>query len=1364
MTHPLRRRRSLRAVVSGIAAITLAAGTMAATASTASSTPQGPAASDAKIRPKLLNQLEQKEAAGFWVRFDQADTSQAKSIKDWTERGWAVARTLKQTASDSQASVKAELDKAGVDYQAFWATNAIKVERGSLDLAEQLAGHSEVQSLWPEFQVKEPEPMTGKDVRQINSVEWGLANINADDVWSQYGVRGEGITVASIDTGVQFDHPALVAKYRGNNGDGTFNHNYNWFDAAGTCGDAPCDLNSHGTHTMGTMVGDDGAGNQVGVAPNAKWIAANGCCPSDAALIASGQWMLLPTDLDNQNPDASKRPNIINNSWGSTLPSNDPFMEDIELAWENSGIFGVWSNGNSGPNCQTSGSPGSRTINYSVGAYDINNNIASFSARGTGQDGTIKPNVAAPGVNVRSSVPGSGYSSFNGTSMAAPHVAGTVALLWSAAPALVGDVSATRALLDDTAVDHPASQCGGTDDDNNVFGEGQLDALALLNAAPIGDTGTLTGTVTDSATGQTISGAGLEITGSVNRELTTGANGTYSALLPVGDYSVRASAFGYGDQTVNVTITKDQTTTQNFPLESTPRVNVSGVVTDGGGHGWPLYTRITIKGVPGAWYTDPADGSYSISLPSGATYQFTYTSQYAGYLAKTEDVQVGSGDTSHDVSLDIDNTACNAPGYDFASDGVSETFDSDSAPDGWTIQDNVGNGQVWTFDDPGGRGNLTGGSGGFAVVDSDEYGSSGRQDTSLVSPVVDLTDVSAPVIQFRQDHNQLADIADVDLSVDGGATWQNVKRQQADFRNQLTEIAIPQAAGQADVQVRFHYYQATWEWWWEVDDVLVGSTVNCEPVNAGLVVGNVTDANTDEGLTGATVARDGSDQSVKTMETPDDPGLSDGFYWMVSTETGAQSLTASADQYNSKTASVDIAADSATEADFALGAGLLTVDKQSVEATVPMNGTATRTFTVTNEGSAPVEMSLGTGGGGFVMLGGGGSTAASSLRHTDGLAAAAREAQASGSSTASIDKGQGPSWSSANGAAPNPGKSVTPALPKTPADEVTITHSVSQEIIQGNSVSCNSGLGNAENGFLRTFTLEDFDITSDFNVTSVSFGVESATVAQPLSVKLYTLEGNDVVYANMTPIGSADVTLQPQDLSIVSVPVEGTAPAGSTLVVELDSPNLQDIGGFFFPGSNNLGQTGPTYLRSATCGVNDPTPTGDLGFPGMHLVMNVTGETGSSVPWMSVAPETATLDPGQSAQVTVGMDAHVDQPGAYTGRVNIAENTPYSVAPVGVTMNVRPPASWAKLTGTVTGNECNGTSGPLDEATVQVDDLTLFTNENGQYAWWLDARAMPYQMIVAKDGYQPKTSTAKLVRGKTLTKNFALQKTGCAAG
>ncbi|MFC6341760.1 S8 family serine peptidase, partial [Nocardioides hankookensis] len=461
-----------------------------------------------KIKPKLAQQLESKGAATFWIRFaERPDLSKAPTIKDRTARGQYVVDRLTKAARDSQADVRALLDDEGSSYQSFWATNAIRVQAGSQALAEDLTAQPEVQALYPTFDYRLEQPKKGTAVHGPDAVEWGVANINADDVWSEFGDTGEDIVVGSIDSGVQYDHPALVNQYRGNNGDGTFTHDYNWFDASGTCGDAPCDNDGHGTHTMGTMVGDDGAANEVGVAPGARWITANGCCPSDEALISSGEWMLAPTDLEGENPDVSKRPDIINNSWGTQVPSNDPFMEDVEEAWAASGIFGSFSNGNNGPACETSGSPGSRTVNYSVGAYDVNNAIAGFSSRGAGQDGEIKPNISAPGVNVRSSVPDNAYASFSGTSMASPHLVGAIALLWSAAPSLRGDIPGTRALLDDTALDVDSTTCGGTADDNNVFGEGRLDALALLQAAPVGETGTLSGTVTDDGTGDPIGGA-----------------------------------------------------------------------------------------------------------------------------------------------------------------------------------------------------------------------------------------------------------------------------------------------------------------------------------------------------------------------------------------------------------------------------------------------------------------------------------------------------------------------------------------------------------------------------------------------------------------------------------------------------------------------------------------------------------------------------------------------------------------------------------------------------------------------------------------------------------------------------------------
>ncbi|WP_460664915.1 S8 family serine peptidase [Kribbella swartbergensis] len=947
--------------------------------------PEATPAPASKIKPELLAKLDgkdAKEATDYWVRFTaKADLTAAGRISDWNERGTAVAAALKKTAAQSQAGVRAELDAQNVQYKAFWGTNAIRITSGTLELARNLADHSEVEGLYNPTVVEVPKITPAERANEINALEWGIANINADDVWSQYGDKGAGVVIANIDTGVQYDHPALVKQYRGNNGDGTFNHNYNWFDAAGTSPNAPSDGNGHGTHTMGTMAGDDGAGNQIGVAPAVKWIAANGCCPSDAALIESGQWMLEPTDLNGQNPDASKRPNIINNSWGSTQPSNDPFMEDITNAWKQSGIFGAWANGNSGSlGCQSSGSPGSLTSNYSVGAYDINNTIASFSGRGVGQNGTIKPNISAPGVNVRSSVPGSSYASFNGTSMATPHLAGAVALLWAASPVLKGDVDATRALLNGTAIDKADSQCGGTAENNNVYGQGRLDALALLNAAPIGDTGTLAGTVTAATGGTPLAGASVTVkaAGQPDRVVTTTSTGAFSTVLPAGSYNLTVASFGYKTQTDTATITTGTTTTKNYALESAPQVSVGGTVTDGSGHGWPLYAKVSVEGPGGVFdYTTPSNGRFSLKVPSNASYSLKIESQYPGYQTVSQPITVGAGNLTKNVAVPVRTDACTtAPGYTWGSDGVFETFDTGAKPGNWTVVDNKGNGQVWQFNDPGNRGNLAGGTGKFAVVDSDKYGSGGSQDTSLVSPVVDLSAVAAPVIRFNQDLNWLGgEKADVDLSIDGGATWTTVLTQAADTRG-VKEIAIPQAAGKPAVQVRFHYYNASYEWWWIVDNVLIGSQVSCEPVGGGIVVGNVKDANTNGFVNGAVVTRDGNAaETGTTVATPEDTGLNDGFYWLYTSEAGDQGFTAKAGNYVGSSQTVPVEADWTTTADYTLAAGKLTVTPGSVSGNLKLpTGKVTKSFTVTNTGGAPVEVKFGERDGGFVLQNANGTT------------------------------------------------------------------------------------------------------------------------------------------------------------------------------------------------------------------------------------------------------------------------------------------------------------------------------------------------------------------------------------------------------
>jgi subtilisin family serine protease len=445
-----------------------------------------------------------------WVMMRQhAPLASVAAKKPWKQRGADVHKSLRDTAKSSQASLIGWLQQNKIEHQAFWAVNTIQVTADDATI-QKIQGRSDVERVINGFRANLPKPDPKAQQAIIQEVEWNIQQVRAPEAWADFGVRGEDVVVGTIDTGVEYSHPALLNSYRGLAGDGTLDHSYNWHDPSSICGSpstVPCDNAGHGTHTMGTIAGDDAGEAQIGVAPGVKWMTAKGCeewwC-SDTALLSSAQWMLAPTDLNGQNPDPSKRPHIVSNSWGGG--GGNTWHQEMVQAWVAAGIFPVFSNGNSGSYCGSSGSPGDYPESYSVGAYDSADQIAYFSSRGESYFGVTKPNISAPGVAVRSSVPGGGYEWYDGTSMAAPHVAGAVALLWSAAPALTGDIAYTRTVLDESAIDHEDLSCGGTPENNNVWGEGSLDVYAALEMAPIGPTGTLVGSVA-ALDGASIAGA-----------------------------------------------------------------------------------------------------------------------------------------------------------------------------------------------------------------------------------------------------------------------------------------------------------------------------------------------------------------------------------------------------------------------------------------------------------------------------------------------------------------------------------------------------------------------------------------------------------------------------------------------------------------------------------------------------------------------------------------------------------------------------------------------------------------------------------------------------------------------------------------
>jgi hypothetical protein len=316
------------------------------------------------------------------------------------------------------------------------------------------------------------------------------------------------VIVGGQDTGYEWDHPALINQYRGYDPE-TMNadHNYNWHDAIQTSSNNPCptpspypcDDHNHGTHTMGTMVGTDGGANQIGVAPGAKWMACRNMDLGDGTpetYLDCFQWFLAPTNIVGTNPDPSKAPHVINNSWACPpsegcdgASSIEPLRQAV-VSLKNAGVVVVVSNGNNGGICSTTVyPPATFEESFSVGATDINEIIANFSSKGPSlYNGThLKPEVSAPGVSVRSSFRNASYGTSSGTSMAGPHVAGAVALIISANPGLAGQVETIEDILMETATTRlSTNDCGGIPtgtSPNNTYGHGIINALAAVQAA-----------------------------------------------------------------------------------------------------------------------------------------------------------------------------------------------------------------------------------------------------------------------------------------------------------------------------------------------------------------------------------------------------------------------------------------------------------------------------------------------------------------------------------------------------------------------------------------------------------------------------------------------------------------------------------------------------------------------------------------------------------------------------------------------------------------------------------------------------------------------------------------------------------------
>lgn len=353
-----------------------------------------------------------------------------------SERLSQVIAALQETADRSQRPLLAALDReerrGRVDaVRPYWVFNGIAL-RAFPAVIERLAVRPDISRIYLDLPMPGPYHEGGKALPPTDDSEWNIAKVNAPQVWAA-GYDGSGVVIGSFDTGVELSHPDLESRYRGGAN--------SWFDPYGQHS-TPVDLagpwTGHGTHTTGTVLGGNAGGTDIGVAPGAKWIAAkawddNGSSTT-AAFLEIFEWMMDP-DGDPATDDA---PAVVSNSWGwGSFGCYTAYLEGVQ-AWVAAGIFPSFAVHNYGPGYASARSPGNYLESVGVGGTDIDDNIYYSSGRGPSacDEGIVKPDVNAPGVDVRSSVPGGGYGFKTGTSMATPHVTGAVALLLDANPIL----------------------------------------------------------------------------------------------------------------------------------------------------------------------------------------------------------------------------------------------------------------------------------------------------------------------------------------------------------------------------------------------------------------------------------------------------------------------------------------------------------------------------------------------------------------------------------------------------------------------------------------------------------------------------------------------------------------------------------------------------------------------------------------------------------------------------------------------------------------------------------------------------------------------------------------------------------------
>lgn len=601
----------------------------------------------AKISSRLMKQFEQDDQVTFLIKMKEQTNTQkvakeavSKAEKQkltaaktqYTKRS-AVVSELRATSEKTQEALltylqKEQKKKQVKEIHSYYIVNGLAVT-GTKEVMEKVAAFPEVDQVLPNEtrQIHRPVDLKTKQKKQmkaVDGVEWNISQVHAPEAWA-LGYDGTGTVVASIDTGVEWDHPALKEKYRGFDPahPNKPTHEFNWYDAT-TGSEAPYDDLEHGTHVTGTMVGSEPDGkNQIGVAPGAKWIAVKAFSEdggTDADLLDAGEWILAPKDeAGNSHPEQA--PDVVNNSWGGG-PGLDDWYKDVVNAWRAADIFPEFSAGNTdlfNPGGEGSiANPANYQEVFATGATDQDNKLGSFSLQGPSPYGVMKPDIAAPGVNIRSSIPGKGYEDgWNGTSMAGPHVSAVVALLRQVQSDL--SVEEIEQILINTA--KPLTDQQFPESPNNGYGAGLVDAREAITVLTDG-IGMIEGQVTNEdvhlddmkITDQVLPQkdkavhplkkpanikemkkeknlaassikalpmkAEISVLESGKSTYTDEATRRYQLPHSAGEFTVKAESYGFESRTQTVHISSNETAEANFALQPLKKRTISGTIAN----------------------------------------------------------------------------------------------------------------------------------------------------------------------------------------------------------------------------------------------------------------------------------------------------------------------------------------------------------------------------------------------------------------------------------------------------------------------------------------------------------------------------------------------------------------------------------------------------------------------------------------------------------------------------------------------------------------------------------------------------------------------------------------------------------------